>query len=125
MKRVVSAAMMSLLFTAFAAAGEWKEMEAFHMVMAETFHPTEEGNLQPLRDNAGDLAAKARTWRDSKVPAGYDGEKTAKALNGLVARCEKLEAAVKAKQSDAELTKLITEAHDAFHAIIGECKSET
>lgn len=123
--RSVALAAALVLMTGSGVAGEstWKEMEAFHMAMAETFHPAEEGNLQPVREQAGDLLAKAKTWQASPVPSDYDQAKTVKALQALVEKCERVEAAVKAKQDDAQLTKLITEAHDAFHAIIGECKT--
>jgi hypothetical protein len=39
----------------------------------------------------------------------------------LVASCEAVEAAVKAKKSDKELTSLITKAHDDFHEIKEKC----
>ena len=28
---------------------KWKELEAFHEVMSKTFHPAEEGKLEPIR----------------------------------------------------------------------------
>lgn len=105
---------------------EWKELDAFHAVMAETFHPAEEGNLQPVRDNASDLVTKAKAWQASAVPEGYDKQKTIKTLKTLVAKCKEIKSAVKVKKNDKELTRLITEAHDVFHRIVEECKtSET
>ena len=38
--------------TSYAQQTEWKQMEAFHSVMSKTFHPAEEGNLKPTKDNA-------------------------------------------------------------------------
>ena len=116
---------IALISIQFAIAGEieWKELDTFHAVMAEAFHPAEEGNLQPVRDNASDLLTKAKAWQASPVPEGYDKELTAKNLKMLVAKCKGIKSAVKAKKSDKELTRLITEAHDVFHKIVEECKT--
>jgi hypothetical protein len=48
------------------ANDKWAELEAYHDVMSQTFHPAEEGKLEPIRKRAGELAEKARQWLDSK-----------------------------------------------------------
>jgi hypothetical protein len=103
------------------AGGDWKEMHDFHVIMAKTFHPAEEGNLQPVRDNAATLAASAKTWQKSTPPDGFKKEESKEILARLVAKCDELAAAVKAKASDEELTTLITEAHDIFHEVAEKC----
>ena len=41
----------------------WKEMDNFHMVMAETFHPYKDSaNLEPAKSRASELAAAAEEW---------------------------------------------------------------
>ena len=65
----------------------WPEMDDFHTVMSKTFHPAEEGKLQPLRDNAEALYAKAKTWQASKVPQGYNAAVTKPILDKLVEQC--------------------------------------
>jgi hypothetical protein len=121
---LLAAAILLIVSIGFAGGDGWKELEAFHTVMAETFHPAEDGNLQPVRDRASDLLARATTWQASTVPLGYDREKTARSLTTLVDKCKQVEAAVKAKKSDTELMNLITEAHDAFHAIVETCRTK-
>lgn len=125
--RLSIAFIITVVAVQFAFAGdiEWKELDAFHTVMSETFHPAEEGNLQPVRDNAADLLTKAKEWQMASVPEGYDKVKTTSMLKSLVAKCKGIKAAVKAKKSDKELTKLITEAHDVFHKIVEECKTSS
>ena len=76
--------------TAFAEKAQWKELQAFHSVMSKSFHPTEEGNLQPLKENSEDLLAKAKEWQKSAVPADFDKDKTTKVLVELVAKCEEI-----------------------------------
>ncbi len=108
---------------AFADKGEWAELKTFHSVMSKTFHPAEEGNLQPVKDNSADLLAKAKAWQLSAVPADYNKEETAKVLSNLVMKCEELNAAVAAGKTDAELKTLITQAHDIFHQIMEKCRN--
>lgn len=103
-------------------AGAWKEMSDFHEVMSTTFHPAEEGNLQPLRMKAEELYTRAKSWKASAVPAGYDAAKTKDTLKRLVKQCKVVKKAVKAKKTDAELTTEITKAHDVFHEIMEKCR---
>lgn len=117
-----------LVFSALTATAQtakpapWKEMLDFHDVMSTTFHPAEEGNLAPLREKAGMLVERAEAWKKSAVPAGYNREKTADTLKRLVKQCKIVRKGVKKGKTDAELTALITSAHDIFHEIIEKCR---
>ena len=102
----------------------WKEMHDFHAIMSVTFHPSEENNLQPLRDSIQPLLAKAKAWKKSAVPEGYNGEVTKPILKRLVAECEAIKEAVKNNKSDAELKTMIAKAHDTFHEIMEKCRAE-
>lgn len=121
-KLFVMAAALFLHIAVFSQQGDWKEMHTFHSVMSKTFHPAEEGNLKPVKENATELVAKAKSWQRSKAPAGYNEKVTSPILKQLVDKCNAIDAAVKAKKSDKELTKLISEAHDIFHEIMEKCK---
>lgn len=101
----------------------WKEMYAFHDVMSPSFHAAEVGNLQPLRERADQLLTRAKTWQGAAVPEGYDPAKTADTLKRLVKQCKQIKKAVKAQKSDAELTEMITTAHDIFHEIMEKCRT--
>ncbi len=103
---------------------DWKEMHNFHAVMGKTFHPAEEGKLQPLKDSAAALVTKAKAWQKSKVPTGYNAAVTEPILKQLVAKCIEVQKAVVAKKDDKILTKLITEAHEIFHEIMEKCRKE-
>jgi hypothetical protein len=125
MKLIAKAALLILAFftiqTTFAQKSEWKELKTFHGVMSKSFHPSEEGNLQPVKDNAADLVAKAKAWQASAIPADYNQTETKKVLAELVTKCQEIEKAVAAKKSDADLKKLIHEAHEVFHQIVEKC----
>ena len=100
----------------------WPEMKTFHSYMASTFHPAEEGNLAPLKAKADSLLIAAQLWNQSSVPNNFKPEETKAALAKLVAQCNAVKEAVAAKKGDKELTLLITNAHDIFHKIVGECQ---
>ncbi len=100
----------------------WPEMKAFHTVMAGTFHPAEEGNFAPLRERAEELFNAAKTWQKSPIADGFKQEETTKALKELVVRCAAVKKGVEANQDNNTLLRLITEAHDGFHTIVGECR---
>ncbi len=122
MKQLFLFAITAFLSVAgIAQQATWKQMEDFHSVMSKTFHPAEEGNLKPTKDNAVTLTAKAKIWESAPVPKGYDAAIAKPILKKLVASCEAIEAGVKAKKSDKELTALITKAHDDFHEIKEKC----
>ena len=100
----------------------WPEMETFHSFMAATFHPADEGNLKPLREKADSLYYAAKNWQASTIPYNYKPTETAAALKKLVKQCASIKKYVGANMSDKDLTHLITEAHEIFHNITGECK---
>ncbi len=38
---------------------DWPALKDFHKVMSQTFHPSEEGNLQPIKERSGEMTQKA------------------------------------------------------------------
>ena len=126
MKQVILALISVMTFiTVNAQKQNWNEMHDFHAVMSKTFHPAEENNLQPAKDNATELLAKAKTWQNSVVPSGYDAAAIKPVLKDLVADCMAIEEAVKQKKPDSELKKLVIKSHETFHEIMEKCKKET
>lgn len=126
MKKIIALAIGCLLLaTAYSQKNKWQEMEDFHTVMSVTFHPSEEDNLKPLKDSAAVLHHKAKQWKKSDVPTGYDAELTKPVLKRLVAECAAIETAVKNKKSDHDLKNMIAQAHDTFHEIMEKCSKES
>lgn len=123
MKKLFLIAAVSVLsFASFAQQSTWKQMTAFHSLMSQTFHPAEEGNLNPTKQNAAELLAKAKTWANSLVPPGYDVKAAKPILKKLVESCAAVEAGVNSKKTDKELVALMTIAHDTFHEFAEKCK---
>src|SRR5690242_805037 len=48
---------------------EWPEMDEFHMVMAESFHPYKDSaNMEPAKANAAEMAKVAEKWANAPLP---------------------------------------------------------
>ena len=101
---------------------EWKEKDDFHTVMAQTFHPMEDGNYNPIRERSQELYDKAVVWQKSTIPAGVNKKKVKKTLKKLVKESKDLNAEIKKGANDAEIKEDLTELHDIFHDIVGLCK---
>jgi hypothetical protein len=106
------------------APAEWKEKDEFHKVMAQTFHPVEDGNYNPIRERSNEMYQKAVAWQKSTIPAGYNKKKISKVLKKLVKESKELDKKIKAGTTDAEIKADLTELHDIFHEIVGLCKHE-
>jgi hypothetical protein len=125
-KKIISLLVFTFLclFSFAQKQADWKEMHDFHAVMSKTFHPAEENNLKPLKQQADSIVSVAKAWQTSIVPVGFNGGVTKPILEKLVKQTEIVQTAVKQNKSDAELKKLITEAHDIFHEIMEKCRDE-
>ena len=129
MKRIVLILIFvaTALFVGPASAqekGKWNEMEAFHEVMAKTFHPAEEGKLEPIRTRSAEMVEKAIAWKKAEAPAGYDKNAVKKNLKRLVDGAKEINEMVKKNASDSELKKELSELHDVFHEIMEKCEKE-
>lgn len=108
-------------FTTQAQQPAWKELDDYHTVMSQTFHPSEEGNLQPIKTRSGELAAKAKTLQKSTIPAAYQKEGVKKSLDLLAKESKALDKMVRKQKADAEITKSLTALHDRFHEVMEKC----
>ena len=103
---------------------KWNEMEAFHEVMSKTFHPSEEGKLEPIRTRSQEMADKAKAWKSSSAPEGYNKKAVKKSLNALVKGANEINSLVKSKAADDILKKKLSALHDVFHEIMEKCEKE-
>jgi len=119
---------MSLLIAAFLISGlsstyaqkkaKWNEMEEFHKVMSNTFHPAEEGKLEPIKTQSQEMLDKAMAWKKSTAPEGYNKKEMMPLLKDLVKGAKKLNKMVKANASDKEITDKLSSLHDVFHELM-------
>lgn len=104
----------------------WLALKDFHKVMAQTFHPAEERNFEPLLTRSGELYAKAILLKNATPPASANNPKVQDALSRLEKQCLDIHTLVQkpAKNEaakDALLFEKITKAHDIFHEVEGLC----
>jgi hypothetical protein len=129
MKKIIALAFVifGLLITQTGQAQEkakWNEMEAFHDIMSKTFHPAEEGKMEPIKSRSGEMVEKAIAWKNSTAPAGYDKSLVSKNLAQLVKGAKKVNKLVQKNASDADLKEQLTELHTVFHEITEKCEHE-
>lgn len=127
MKRSISLLLIAALFCFSSKAQEktgWKEMDEFHTVMAATFHPSEEGKLEPIKARSQELVDKAVSWQKSTAPKGYNKAAVKKPLKELVSRSKELNSLIKNKASDDVIKEKISSLHDVFHQIVEKCEKE-
>jgi hypothetical protein len=100
----------------------WTTLNSFHEVMAETFHPSEEGNLQPIRERSGEFLEKATALQQGKIPASFDTREVKKSIDDLVKGATVLNQMILNKADDKAITTKLNELHDVFHTIQGLCR---
>ncbi|HSU28289.1 MAG TPA: hypothetical protein VLJ68_07905 [Chitinophagaceae bacterium] len=100
----------------------WKEMEDFHTVMSETFHPAEEGKLGPIRARSAEMVTKASAWKSSDAPNGFNKVVVKKQLKKLVKGSKEIDRLVVAKAADKVITEKLSALHDIFHDIMEKCR---
>jgi hypothetical protein len=97
----------------------WKEMEEFHTIMADVYHPLKDANdLGPIKQHAEELAASAAKWAEAELPAKVDNDETKGLLNELKDGCQHLAKSIKDGVTDEEISTRLTALHDTFHAIM-------
>ena len=99
----------------------WMELKEFHKVMAQTFHPAETDNLEPLKKRSAELMAKSSLLVASVSPKSLDKPAIKIALKQLEKQCIEINKLNNKKASNAILKKKITAAHDIFHIVQGLC----
>jgi hypothetical protein len=121
---MMAAFMISAMAFAQPKPSDWAELKEFHGVMSQTFHPAEEGKLDPIKSRSGEMVEKAVAWQKSSPPAEFNKPEIKKELKDLVKGSKELDKMVKKSASDADLTQKLVSLHDVFHNIIGMCKDE-
>jgi hypothetical protein len=96
---------------------EWKEMDDFHMVMAETFHPYKDStNLAPAKSKASELASSAEQWATSTLPEKVNNAEMKQKLDEL--RKETMSFSQNVSSADDKtIGEQLTKIHDLFHSI--------
>jgi hypothetical protein len=99
------------------AKEEWPEMDEFHMVMADSFHPFKDSaNLEPAKAYAAEMAKVAEKWANAPLPAKVDNDE----IKANLAQLKSDAAAFTQIAQSGDTTKIgesLTAMHDLFHKL--------
>jgi len=103
----------------------WKEMNAFHALLAATWHPVEQKNdLAPLKQKLADLVKAAESWGASTppmMPHSCRSDATRDAVRKVTLDARSLTALVDSGAADARLKATLKEVHDGFEVVEKAC----
>ena len=102
----------------------WKELDAYHMVMMQVWHPAREtSDLAPIRAQASRLAASADTLAGAAIPAACDTPANREAVTTVRADSRAL-ATLVASGTDAEVKDALKALHDRFEVLNKGCRAQ-
>lgn len=122
-------AILAFLFTAHSISAQatmdkWPALKDFHEVISQTFHPAEEGNLQPIKTRSEELYNKSQALLKSDIPADFRTNAILASAEKLQMKSRALNKLVQSKAPDADILKSLTEVHNVFHEIVGLCSDK-
>jgi hypothetical protein len=95
----------------------WEEMDDFHLIMAETFHPYKDSaNLEPVKSRAFELMTAADEWSSAQLPHKVDNREMRSKLGQLKAETATLAESVKSA-NDSIIGEQLNKVYDTFHEI--------
>lgn len=109
---------------------EWKEMDSFHIIMADAFHPYKDSaNLAPVKKLAEEMAVEANKWAFSPLPERVNNDDVKQSLYKLKEDTRALADLIKSGADDSSVGASLNSLHDSFHGIMeawhkGEEKNE-
>lgn len=96
---------------------EWPEMDEFHMIMAESFHPYKDSsNLEPAKVNAADMAKLAEKWTTAPLPEKVNTDEVKANLEQLKNDAAAFAQTVQSGDS-TKIGESLTSLHDLFHKL--------
>jgi hypothetical protein len=95
----------------------WPEMDEFHMIMAESFHPYKDSaNMEPAKANAAEMASVAGKWLNAPLPEKVNNEDVKATLKQLKSDTEAFAQTVQGGDS-TQIGESLTSLHDLFHKL--------
>ncbi|WP_041263992.1 hypothetical protein [Bernardetia litoralis] len=128
MKHLFSSLALVFIFVAFSSFNQtdvWEELEAFHQAIALTFHPAEDGDFEPVKNDSDELVEAAQKLLTAKLPVYFEKSKNQDLKNDLqttlqklVKQSKELHTLVESKKAtDEELVTELNNLHSTYHHI--------
>jgi hypothetical protein len=106
-------------------ATEWFEMDSFHTIMSEAFHPYHDSvNLEPVKRLAEEMALEAEGWAATSLPQKINNDEMKALLNQLKTDTRSLATMIKGGASDDEIGTSLEALHNSFHTIMEAWNAE-
>lgn len=97
---------------------EWAELDSFHMLMAEVFHPLKDsGNVAPAKAMMAQLADEAAKWTTAPLPEKVNNDEMKAKLEQLKTDTRALADEIAAGAADEAISAKLYPLHDLFHEI--------
>jgi superoxide dismutase len=106
---------------AYIEKDSWKALKEFHKVLAETFHPVEENNFEPIKTRSAELAMKALNLSQSVIPKPFQKEEITSVLDNMVKQTNALHKLISKRAKDEVIKTKMIEIHDLFHSVEEKC----
>ena len=98
---------------------EWPEMDAFHMTMAEAYHPLKDsGNVEPAIRLIGQLVDDADQWAASSSLDKLNNDEMKSKLEKLRTDIHALAEVIQDGASEDQIATSLHTLHDQFHEIM-------
>jgi len=113
---ILAIAMMVCCITTFgrSAMDRWPALKSFHEVMAATFHPSEEGKLEPIKKQIDEFVNRAAELKTAPRPSEYDNAKVNTVITKLNVGAKELKVLIVKKAPDAQIRTKLSTLHDLF-----------
>ena len=96
---------------------EWPEMDSFHTIMVDVYHPLKDsGNVRPIMARATELADEAEKWSSAALPEKVNNAEVKELLMQLKVGTRQLADRNKEGKEEVVRTQL-HELHELFHKI--------
>jgi hypothetical protein len=96
---------------------EWPELDEFHMIMAESFHPYKDSlNIDPAKANAAEMANVASRWAEATLPSKVTTDEAKVLLAELKFETNEFSTLV-GSGTPEEIGASLKQLHDTFHKI--------
>lgn len=100
----------------------WKELDAFHTLMAATWHPAKSNDLKPIRAKADSLLLAAKAWNSSEVPAACNTQELRSAMAAVVTGSVRVKELVASNAADSDVRSVLHDVHERFEVVEKGCK---
>lgn len=101
--------------------GSWPELDAFHKILADSWHPVESGDMKAARANAPALLDAALAWRKSRGPAKCDDASLRAGMTTMIEHARWYADAVKRDASDDAVKVTLKSTHEIFEQSAEKC----